>query len=282
MSYQEEEQAGLRRRRSKQAITLAMQGRWREAVVANKSLIENFPNDVNAYNRLGRAYMELGDYSQAREAYSRAVELDPYNTIAAKNLERLSRLGEAMVGLQADSDRVEPQQFVEETGKAGVVNLYRLGTHEVLAKMVAGDRAFLKIDGSSLVVENARGEYLGQVEPRHEQRLIRLMAGGNRYTAAIISAAEGMVTVIIREVYQDPSQVGKLSFPAKMFKSPRPYISDRVIRRELEEYGEVVEEEAVEEEAVEEEPGYTIVGDEEIELPPEDSLDAGDKAGDEA
>lgn len=282
MSYQEEEQAGLRRRRSKQAITLAMQGRWREAVVANKSLIENFPNDVNAYNRLGRAYMELGDYSQAREAYSRAVELDPYNTIAAKNLERLSRLGEAIVGLQADSDKVEPQQFVEETGKAGVVNLYRLGTHEVLAKMVAGDRAFLKIDGSSLVVENARGEYLGQVEPRHEQRLIRLMAGGNRYTAAIISAAEGMVTVIIREVYQDPSQVGKLSFPAKMFKSPRPYISDRVIRRELEEYGEVVEEEAVEEEAVEEEPGYTIVGDEEIELPPEGSLDAGDKAGDVA
>jgi len=277
MSYQEEEQAGLRRRRSKQAITLAMQGRWREAVVANKSLIENFPNDVNAYNRLGRAYMELGEYSQAKEAYSRAIELAPYNTIATKNLERLSRLGEAMVGLQADSDKVEPQQFVEETGKAEVVNLYRLGTREILAKMVAGDKVYLKIDESSLVVENARGEYLGQVEPKHEQRLIKLMEGGNKYTAAIISAAEGMVTVIIREVYQDPSQVGKLSFPAKMFKSPRPYISDRIIKRELEEYGETVEEEAVEEE-----PGYTIVGGEEIELSPEDSLDTDDKANDEA
>jgi len=273
MSYQEEEQAGLRRRRSKQAITLAMQGRWREAVVANKSLIENFPNDVNAYNRLGRAYMELGEYSQAKEAYSRAIELDPYNTIATKNLERLSRLGKAMVGLQADSDKVEPQQFVEETGKAGVVNLYHLGAREILAKMVAGDRAFLKIDGSSLVVENAGGEYLGQVDPKHEQRLIKLTEGGNKYTAAIISAVEGMVTVIIREVYQDPNQVGKLSFPAKMFKSPRPYISDRVIKRELEEY-----EETGEEEAVEEEPGYTIVGGEEIELSPEGSLDTDDKS----
>ncbi len=273
MSYQEEEQAGLRRRRSKQAITLAMQGRWREAVVANKSLIENFPNDVNAYNRLGRAYMELGEYSQAKEAYSRAIELDPYNTIATKNLERLSRLGKAMVGLQADSDKVEPQQFVEETGKAGVVNLYHLGAREILAKMVAGDRAFLKIDGSSLVVENAGGEYLGQVAPKHEQRLIKLTEGGNKYTAAIISAVEGMVTVIIREVYQDPNQVGKLSFPAKMFKSPRPYISDRVIKRELEEY-----EETGEEEAVEEEPGYTIVGGEEIELSSEGSLDTDDKS----
>ena len=59
MSYQEEEQVSLRRRGSKQAIALAMQGRWREAVAANKSLIESFPNDVDAYNRLGRAYMEL-------------------------------------------------------------------------------------------------------------------------------------------------------------------------------------------------------------------------------
>jgi len=272
MSYQEEEQAGLRRRRSKQAIALAMQGRWREAVVANQSLIESFPNDVNAYNRLGRAHMELGEYSQAKEAYSRAIELAPYNMIAKKNLERLSRLGEAIVGLQGDSDKVESQHFVEETGKAGVVNLYRLGAREILAKMAAGDRAYLRIDGSSLVVEDAGGEYLGQVDPKHEQRLIKLVEGGNKYTAAIISSTEGMVTVIIREVYQDPSQAGRLSFPAKEFKSPRPYISDRMIRRELEEY----------EEAVEEEPGFTIVGGEEIELLPEDSSDMGNKADNEA
>lgn len=259
MSYQEEEQAGLRRRRSKQAIALAMQGRWREAVAANQSLIESFPGDVNAYNRLGRAYMELGEYSRAKEAYNQALELDPYNMIAKKNLERLSRLGEAMVGLEADADHVEPLQFVEETGKAGVANLYRLGPQEVLAKMVAGDKVYLKIAGSSLIAENARGEYLGQVEPRHEQRLIKLMEGGNKYSAAIISPMEGMVTLIIREVYQHPSQAGKLSFPAKEFKSPRPYISDRIIRRELEEY----------EEGAEEEPGYTIVGGEEVELPPE-------------
>jgi len=265
MSYQEEEQAKLRRRRSKQAIALAMQGRWREAVVANQSLIESFPNDVNAYNRLGRAYTELGEYSRAKEAYSRALELDPYNMIAKKNLERLSRLGEAMVVLEGDSSCVEPQHFVEETGKAGVVNLYCLGSREVLAKMVAGDKAFLRIDGSSLIVENARGEYLGQVEPKHELRLIKLMEGGNKYSAAIVSSMEGIVTIIVREVYQDPSQAGKLSFPAKEFKSPRPYISDRIIRRELEEYGETMEEEAVEEES-----GYTIVGGEEVGLSPED------------
>jgi Flp pilus assembly protein TadD len=30
--------------------------------------------------------MELGEHSQAKEAYQKAIELDPYNTIARKNL----------------------------------------------------------------------------------------------------------------------------------------------------------------------------------------------------
>ncbi len=270
MTYQDEEQVGLRWRWGKQAIALAMEGRWREAVTANQDLIENFPNDVNAYNRLGRAYMELGEYSKAEEAYRRAIELDPYNVIAKKNLDRLSRLGKATVGLLGDADKIEPQQFVEETGKAGVVNLYRLAPPEVLAKMVAGDRVQLKIDGSNLIVGNARGEYLGRVEPRHEQRLIKLMEGGNKYSSAVVSSTEGLVTVIVREVYQDPGQAGRPSFPAKEFKSPRPYITDKG-RREMEEYDE----------GGEEEPGYTIVGVEELALSPEDASKLDTEAGDE-
>jgi tetratricopeptide (TPR) repeat protein len=234
MTYQEEEQVRIRRQRSKNAIALAMQGRWREAVAANQEIIESFPNDVDAYNRLGKAYMELGEYALAREAYTKAIELDSYNIIAQKNLRRLSYLGEAAVTAEADSDKAKPEHFIEETGKAGVVNLYRLAPREILAKIVAGDRVYLKINDSALAVENSRGEYLGQVEPRHAQRLIKLMEGGNKYAAAIVSSTEDKVSVIIREVYQDPSQAGQLSFPPKGGEGLRPYLSDKVLRRGLE------------------------------------------------
>lgn len=249
MSYQEGEQVRLRRQSSKQAIALAMQGRWKEAVAANRSLIEVFPTDVDAYNRLGRAYMELGEYSQARESYGRAIELDPYNSIAKKNLRRLSHLGEGMDGTEIDSRKVEPQHFIEETGKAGVVNLSNIGEPQVLVKMAAGDEVYLKVAGSIMVVENGQGEYLGQIGPKYGQRLIRLMNGGNRYSAAIISSAEDNVTIIIREEYQDPGQAGRLSFPLKGLEGFRPYVSDRIFRHELE--GE---------EEFEDEPGYTIIG----------------------
>ncbi|MFB0559421.1 MAG: tetratricopeptide repeat protein [Dehalococcoidales bacterium] len=259
MTYQEEEQVRLRRQGSKQAIALAMQGRWREAVAVNKSLIESFPGDVDAYNRLGRAYIELGEYSLAKEAYERATELSPYNTIALKNLRRLAHLGETPVRLEGDSRKVEPQHFIEETGKAGVVGLFHLAPPGVLATMVAGDKVYLKVDGPSLIVENGRGEYLGQVVPRYGQRLIKLMHGGNKYETAILSSTEDKVSVIIREVYQDPSQAGRPSFPPRGAEGLRPYISDRIIRRELE-Y----------EEALPTEPGYTIIGGEEGELLPEE------------
>lgn len=266
MPYEKEELVKLIRQSSKQAIALAMEGRWREAVAANKSIIENYPNDVDAYNRLGRAYMELGEYSLARGAYSRAKELDPYNAIAEKNLRRLSHLRETGAISGGGFHRVEPQVFIEETGKAGVVKLYRLAPKEVLAEVDAGDKVNLKIADSNLIVENSRQEYLGQVGPKHSQRLIKLMKGGNRYSATVISSSEDNLAVIIREVYQHPSQEGQLSFPSRGFDSLRPYVSDRILRRQL----------GYEEETVEE-PGYTIVGGDEVELLPAEPTEDNDE-----
>lgn len=258
---QEEKQARLKRLRSKEAIDLAMKGQWREAIDANKTIVEAFPNDVDSYNRMGKAYMELGEYEQAREAYRHAIEFDPYNTIARKNLQRLSYINEGSVSVGNEVRKVEPQQFIEEIGKAGVVHLVRLAPWEVRAKAVAGDKVNLKINGPNLVVEALPGEYLGQVEVRHGPRLIKLMAGGNQYSAAVVSSTEQGMTVIIRETRQDPSQVGRLSFPPKGVEE-RPPVEERLLKMEAE-----FEEEASEES------GYTIIGGEEIEVVPEETAE---------
>jgi hypothetical protein len=43
MFHQDEEKARLRRERTKEAIALAMDSRWEEAVVANQSILEAVP-----------------------------------------------------------------------------------------------------------------------------------------------------------------------------------------------------------------------------------------------
>jgi len=263
MTPNDEKLTRYKEQRSKEAIDLAMQARWQEAVTINEELIKNFPEDVDSYNRLGRAYMELGKFAKAKEAYHNTVRLEPYNAIANRNLRRLNDLKETAKA-PVETDKVEPEQFIQEIGKAGVVTLTDLAPKEKRAITVAGDKAVIKLDGSYLVAENAHGDYLGKVEPRQATRLIRLMLGGNKYSAVVVkSTAEGM-TVMVRETFQHPSQAGKLSFPPKGMEEFRAYASDRLLKAESEE---------------EDDSGYTIIGGDEVEVLPEEAEPEDDDTG---
>jgi hypothetical protein len=279
-SYQqeEEEKARLRQRLSKEAIDLALQGRWEEAEAVNRDIIEKFPTDVEAYNRLGRALTESGDFDRAKEAYFKALELAPDNAIAKKNLARLTSLSESMATLRSDpkkastrraqARRVALDLFITEMGKAGVVNLHNVAPGEVLAKMGFGDQVYLEARGQHLIVASQSGEYLGEVEPRQGLRLIKLMQGGNRYDVAILNIEEDTVHVIIKEVYQHPSQVGRPSFLVKATEHLRTRIKESLLRRGIitdeneasPELGYLEEEEELgpEEESLPE--GFTVVG----------------------
>jgi tetratricopeptide (TPR) repeat protein len=238
--YQLSEKAKLRRHRTNEAIALAMQSRWEEAVSLNKNIIEMFPDDADAYNRLGKALTQLGRYAEAKEAYAHALEVEPTNSIARKNLERLSHLGEAKAG-QKGGKQVSSHLFIEETGKTEVTNLYQLAPRQVLAKMAAGDPVNLKAKAQRLMVESMDGEYLGEVDPKLGLRLIKLMQGGNKYSAVITRISEDKGKVMIKEDYQHPSQAGRPSFPARATDDFRPYVKNTMLRYELEDDEEALE-----------------------------------------
>jgi len=262
MIQDNEEQACVVRLNSRRAIALAMEGRWREAVAVNRTILEGAPGDVETLNRLGRAYMELHEYDEARAAYQRAKEFDPYNSIADKNLKRLATLktDSANEIPPKDADRpVDPRYFIEETGKAGVVRLVNLAPRLVLAKIVAGDRVKLEMSDGNLVVIDDTGTILGCIESKHGQRLARLITGGNRYLASVVSASETGLSLMIRETFQDPSQMGQLSFPSRGVDALPPYVSDKLLRSRIE-----YEEESVEDF------GFGTGEEEMEETPPED------------
>lgn len=236
-------------RQVKKAIALAMQGQWQEAITSNKAILELSPDDVDTYNRLGRAFMELGKYDEAKEAYSHTLELDQYNSIAKKNLDRLSQLAKLPLAPKGDHS-VSLNIFIEEAGKAGVVILINIATKEVIASVAPGERVNLQVEEQRLIVRNGNGEYLGEVEPKYGMRLIKLIRGGNKYIAAISSLRKNKVRVIIREVYQHPSQTGRLSFPRKDKGDFRPYSRESLLRHRLEEELAEEPEELTEEEEI--------------------------------
>lgn len=249
MQNQTDDRVRLRRILPEKAIALAMQNRWSEAADVNRKIIELYPNDADAYNRLGKALLEMGRYRDALATYKKAIELDPNNIIAKKNVERLAHLAaqepangkgtskQAAKTTDGEGERINPNIFIEETGKTGLTSLMKLGEPAVLLKLTAGDRVDLRVNGAALEVYDENGQYVGAVEPKLAKRLMALLEGGNRYSGAVTTVSEKAITIIIRENYQHPSQRGKFSFPPKALPAGtyRPYMREGALRYGMEE-----------------------------------------------
>jgi tetratricopeptide (TPR) repeat protein len=228
-----EEKAQLKKQWTDLAIKQAQTSEWEEAVLTNKNILQLFPGEAEAYNRLGKAYSELGQYGDARDAYAKTLIYSPKNTIAKKNLDRLALLQENPVQVHQGTGRIDPQLFIEETGKTGVTTLINPASATILARVAVGDKVQLHQIGHSILVRNGVNEDLGQLEPRLANRLINFMDGGNRYAAAILAMEGGQVRLIIREEYQHPTMFGKVSFPSKGGGDTiRAYIKDSILRRD--------------------------------------------------
>jgi Tfp pilus assembly protein PilF len=237
---QTEDKARLKRQKTAKAIEFAMASRWDDAITENKAIIASFPDEADAHNRLGKALSEVGKIKEARESYTRALELDPQNSIARKNLERLQTLK-----AKAEPDKaqqVDASLFIEEMGKTGVTTLKPANT-KLLATLSAGDEVTLMPVGSRLTVETAGNEYIADIEPKLALRLSKLLAGGNKYAAAVAGLGADSVRVIIKETFQDPSQARRLSFPAgKAGDLVRPYTKESIVRTDGDEDDEVTDE----------------------------------------
>ena len=231
-----EEKARLKKQWTELAVKQAQEGQWGDAVGTNKNILNIFPSEPDAYNRLGKAYSELGLYAEARQAYSQTLKYSPNNSIAKKNLDRLSLLQETPARAHAGVERIDPRLFIEETGKTGMTDLINLAPTSILAKVSVGDKVQLYVTGHTVLVQNSGGESIGQVEPRLANRLISFIEGGNRYEAAILAKEQGQVRIIIREQYQHPSMFGKVSFPSQgSGDTIRAYIKDTMLRYDREE-----------------------------------------------
>ncbi len=230
--FPSEDRLRMKRQRSEKAIQLAMQNRWQEAAELNRQILESFPEDVDTLNRLGKAQLELGQYADALEQYTRASKLDASNSIAQKNIARLTKLIEEGAGATAaipPPSAIDPSLFIEESGKTVVTELVDRTPFDQIAGLTAGDKMELKVETGVVRVVSPTGVVIGQLEPKIAQRVMRLVGMGNRYSAAITSIDETHIRVIIREEYKDPGMGTRPSFPTQA-ADVRAYTREGVFR----------------------------------------------------
>ena len=195
-----------------EALQLALESRWADAAACNRRLIEQHGPDEEAYNRLGKALMELGQLQEALDAYQQTLSLNAINLIAPKMVKKIQALLDTSAKVGASTAAIDVDLFTEEPGKSSLTVLIapRSG---VAVEVDPGDAAELDVDGASLRARTSGGVELGIVDSKLARRLIPLIETGNRYSAAVARVDAGHIEVMIRETFQAPENARKTSFP---------------------------------------------------------------------
>lgn len=198
-----------------QAIQAALSANWEEAVALNQQILEIESQNVEALNRVARAYFELGDFEQSKKHYQTSLKIDPYNQIAAKFLKRIEvfdKKGAKPNGHKNGASTFNLDLFIEEPGKTKVVNLLKVAEPQKLSLLSSGDEVLLNPKNRNVSVTDADGHYIGVIPDNVSHQLQRLIKGGNKYQAFIKTVKTNSLTILIREVYRSARFKNQPSF----------------------------------------------------------------------
>lgn len=195
---------------SNQAINTALTGDWESAIKLNQEILSENPNDVQALNRMGLAYIILGKSTNAKETYLKVLEIDPLNSIALKNLDKISNNSNG----EGDGEGIVIQVnniFVEEPGKTKVIELINLAQSEILLTLQTGQAVDMSIKRLKVFISQGK-KYIGVLPDDIGKRLIRFINGGNKYEAYVKSTSHQGVTIFIRELKKASKFKDQVSF----------------------------------------------------------------------
>src|SRR5713101_1962404 len=271
--------AGLRvRALADQAVAAALDADWPRAVDLNTKILEAAPDDIEARNRLGRAFIEQGKLEEAKASFAEVLKAEPYNSIAIRGTQRTTALLEHKAHSVTTTTRTQPRLFIEDMGKTGILRLINPAPAYILARYSTGSECELREQEGLLAVHASDGELLGFLEPKVGRRLIDLIRTGNQYVAAIVSNDPVNARVAIREVFSSPENASRISFPGHHRSAEtkeRAYVRGTFFRDGSDEIEEEVEEETPAAEEVLEEAEVT---EEPLAVDTEDDDDSEDEA----
>jgi len=186
----------------KEAIEAAMSGNWHKGIKLNKKIITEAPDNLNSYLRLGFAHLQLGDLSNAKKAYLKALKIQPGNQIALNNLEKIKILknkSENALSKEKNQLYLDPNLFLNIPGKTKVVSLINLGQISILAKLKVGQKIYLKIKKRRVEARTETDEYIGALPDDISKRLILFLKAKTQYISFIKEVTKKNVDVFIKE-----------------------------------------------------------------------------------
>ncbi len=198
---------------AQKAVSAALSGKWEEAIKVNSEILKNDSKNLDALNRLAKAYAELGKIKKAKDVSQKVLKIDPFNPIATKCLAKWKAGGVNEGGRCSLCSKAEA--FLEEPGKTKIVSLLHLGDASIIAKLGSGDEVKFMPFSHRISVTTFDGKYIGRLPDDLSARLRTLLKCGNEYQVLIKSTNPQEVKIFIRELKRSPRFKDVPSFAAE-------------------------------------------------------------------
>ena len=203
------------------AINAAIAYRWSDAIKLNKKILSLNKKNLSALLRLAFAYMRLDDLDHARKYYRQVLKIQPINSVAIENLERIKILQNKKIKNQKKTKVMfNPELFLESAGKTKSVKLVNLGQKNVLAQLLVGQEVVLKTKKRKVEVRTKYDdEYIGSLPDDLSKRLRLFIKAKSQYSAFIKENSLNNLIVFIREDSKGKKVANYISFPLDLSKN---------------------------------------------------------------
>lgn len=208
------------------AINCALQRNWEEAIKTNLLILKENEEDIDALNRLSRAYFEIGNITKAKKTSLKALKVSPINNIAINAVERYKHYTPSkMTGKSKNKSKSsvehnrDASNFIEEPGKTKLTTLINLGPESVYSLLSSGDEVLITPYTHKVSVTTTSGAYIGRLADDLSARLRKLVKGGNKYEVLVKSVSKNCVKIFIKEIKKGKDMINTQSFPRETSES---------------------------------------------------------------
>ena len=222
------------------SIDAAVKLNWQLAIDINEQILKQDKKNLSAYLRLGFALSQMHKFEDAITNYKKALKLQPSNNIAIENLERLTVLQfRTTKKSKKTSGNLDPNLFLESTGKTKSVALVNVGQKNILAQLTVGQEVELKIKKRKVEIRTLEHEYIGSLPDDLSRRLLIFLKAKSKYKVFIKEASLSKVIVFIKEEAKGKKVQHYLSFPQNIQAKMGEMNGEKESEDEVEVEGEV-------------------------------------------
>jgi tetratricopeptide (TPR) repeat protein len=177
------------------AISAALCEDWEKAIKLNSSILKENPANINALNRLARAYAETGNTIKAKTLTKKVLKLDPANMIALRCIEKWDNFKKAK--------KVNPSEkglakiFIEEPTKTKIISLINLGDPSSLINLDCGETVKLVAHPHTVSILSMDDVYIGRFPDNLAIKFINLIKLGSNFKAIVKSTSKTEVKILV-------------------------------------------------------------------------------------